>query len=309
MTTYQFKAAGKRLSNWGRWGAGDDRGTLNFLTPQAVRAAAGSVRTGQVLELSIPIGSSGPQLPGGGPLNRVNPVHLMNVHPSDFAASPDGLIAADDYIFMPLQSATHWDSLAHVGYDGHFYNGVPAQAVTAVAGASANSIDRALPGPAGRGVLLDIARLHDTRWLAPGHRITPDQFDRAAAGQGLDVTSGDILLVRTGWRRKALDEGWAGWMDAEPGLDPGCAQWISDHEIAAVASDNWALEALPANEGTLPLHSILLHDMGMMIGENFNLEELASACAADGRWDFLFSAPPLRITSGTGSPASPIAIR
>ena len=41
-----------------------------------------------------------------------------------FAASPFRF--NDDFVTMPLQCATQWDSLAHVYYDGQLYNGFPA---------------------------------------------------------------------------------------------------------------------------------------------------------------------------------------
>jgi len=302
---FPFKEQGKRLSNWGRWGADDERGTLNFLTPEVTRAATASIRSGRCFELSIPLGSDGPQTGYGG---RVNPVHLLNMMPSDFKMD-DGMCVADDFIMMPLQCATQWDGLCHVGYDGLFYNGVPAGTITAYSGASRNAIDKTLPGVAGRGVLLDFARLHGVDWLPAGHEITPDQLDEAIQKQGVEIRSGDTLLFRTGWRRKALVEGWAGWLTAEPGLGAACADWLHDKEIAALASDNWGIEVQPAREGFMPLHCILIRDMGMMLGEIWDLEALADDCARDGQWDFFLTAPALRVTGGIGSPVSPVAIK
>jgi kynurenine formamidase len=302
---FPFKEQGKRLSNWGRWGADDERGTLNFLTPDVTRAAAASIRSGRCFELSIPLGSDGPQTGLGG---RVNPVHLLNMMPSDFTMD-DGMCVADDFIMMPLQCATQWDGLCHVGYDGLFYNGVPAATVTAFRGASRNAIDKTLPGVAGRGVLLDIARLHGVDWLPGGHEITADDLDAASRKQGVEIRSGDTLLFRTGWRRKAMVEGWAGWLTVEPGLGATCADWLHDKEIAALASDNWGIEAQPTREGFMPLHCILIRDMGMMLGEIWDLEALAEDCARDGQWDFFLTAPSLRVTGGIGSPVSPVAIK
>ena len=302
---FPFKALGQRLSNWGRWGADDERGTLNFITPDAILAATREVRKGEQFELSIPLGSDGPQT---GVANRINPVHLMSIMPRDLDM-PDGMCAADDYIMMPLQSSTQWDGLAHIGYDGKLYNNVPASSITALEGVARNAIDRALPGITGRGVLLDIARLHGCDWLPVEHEITPEELDRACSQQRVDVRSGDILLIRTGWRLKARIQGWAGWLTAEPGLGLDCAEWLHSREIAAVASDNWAVEVQPARAGYLPLHCVLIRDMGMMLGEIFDLEALAEDCATDGIYSFLLVAPPLRVKGGVGSPTSPIAIK
>jgi kynurenine formamidase len=303
-----FKAVGERLSNWKRWGAEDQRGTLNFITPEQVVAASRCIKTGKLFELSIPLGADGPQTGLGG---RVNPLHFLTVMPTDDLQLGDGLNISDDFISMPLQGATQWDSLAHVGYDDRFYNDVPVDAVTAMRGATRNGIDQALPGIVGRGVLVDIPRLRGVPWLDAGQSIEPDELDAALAAQGLAISPGDILAVRTGWRRKALAEGWGGWLVGNPGLSLACAEWLHGHEIATVVSDNWGIEVQPAAEGQgiLPLHCVLIRDMGMMLGEIFDLEDLAVDCAADGVWDFFLSAPPLRVVGGVGSPVSPVAVK
>lgn len=312
MTEYAFKKTGRELSNWGRWGDDDEKGTLNFVTPKTVKEALTAVRTGQRYELSIPVGASGPQ---NGWMRRINPVHTMTVTPHDFTAAeglftaPEGLVVSDDFISMPLQSGTQLDGLTHVGYDGAFYNGVPADAVTPAGGAARNAIDATLPGFVGRGVLLDVAALDGGEWLAGGRSVTVADLERAEEAAGVRLGTGDALLVRTGWLRKGLTEGWKGWLHEEPGLDPECAAWIHDRELAMVACDNWGVEVQPADDGLIPLHAVLIRDMGMMLGEMWQLDDLAAACRADGAWDFFLTATALRITGGVGSPVSPVAIR
>jgi kynurenine formamidase len=303
-----FKVIGERLSNWKRWGADDQRGTLNFIGVADVVAAAACVRSGKTFDLSIPVGSDGPQTGLGG---RINPLHFMTVMPTEELGLGDGLNVSDDFISMPLQGATQWDSLAHVGYDDRFYNDVPVQAVSSMTGATRNGIDNVCPGVVGRGVLVDVARHRGVEWLGGGEAIEPDDLDAALGAQGVAVGRGDILAVRTGWRRKALADGWAGWLSTNPGLSVACAEWLHAREVAAVVSDNWGIEVQPAAEGTgvLPLHCILIRDMGMILGEIFDLEELAEDCASDGVWDFLLCAPPLRVVGGVGSPVSPLAIK
>jgi kynurenine formamidase len=215
---------------------------------------------------------------------------------------------------LALQCASQWDSLAHVGYDDKFYNDVTAsRAITALRGASRNGIDQALPGAVGRGVLLDIARLRGVEWIkADDAPIGVAELERAESQQGVTVGTGDVLLFRTGWRRKSVVEGWsAEWMAANPGLALECAEWLCEREVATVASDNWGVEVQPSRtEGAMfPLHCVMLRDVGMMFGEMFDLEALADDCAQDGQWDFFFSGPPLRVTGGVGSPANPIAVK
>ena len=302
-----FRALGKRLSNWGRWGAEDERGTLNLITPDKLVAAAGLVRKGAVFDLGIPFDDQGPQ-PGGA---RINPVHLMS-QTGDTQVFPGGFRYADDYIFMPLQGASQWDALAHVYYDDQLYNGYPASDVTVV-GAFHDTIDRIAKGVAGRGVLLDIARLRGVDWLDAGEVITPDDLEAAIAAQGgVEVGSGDILLFRTGWRRMFLEQKSAQeFMAGEPGLGQDCCEWLHAREIAAVCSDNWAIEVLPGEvpDVVLNVHMVLIRDMGLTLGEILDFEELAADCAADGVWEFFFCAPPLKVTRGVGSPINPLAIK
>lgn len=303
---HDFREIGSRLSNWGRWGEDDERGTVNLITAESVVAASQLVRRGEIFDLGIPFDANGPQ-PGGG---RINPVRLM----SETGAGqefPGAFHYADDYVFMPLQSASQWDGLAHVFYDDQLYNGFPTSDV-GPHGARHCSIDKLAKGIVGRGVLLDIARLKGVDWLDAGHVITPDDLDAAAERQGVEVRSGDILLFRTGWRRKfTSDADAAGFMAGEPGLGLACCEWLHDKEVAVVASDNWAIEVLPGEVDTelLPVHMVLIRDMGMTLGEILDFEELAADCESDGVWEFLLTAPPIKFTAAVGSPINPLAIK
>src|SRR5262249_48513413 len=191
----KIRTLGKKLSNWGRWGADDERGTLNSITADVVQRAAQLVRRGAVFSLGLSFGAEGPQIGQGG---RVNPLHLMIAVdqrlPADY---PDGFRYADDVLIFPLQCATQWDSLAHVHYDGLLYNGFPA-ASTSSAGAARNGIDKVGRGVVSRGVLLDPARAAGVARLQPGHAITPAELESVERAQGVQVRSGDVLLIRTG---------------------------------------------------------------------------------------------------------------
>lgn len=307
VTNPDFRQLGAQLSNWGRWGPDDERGTLNHITAADLVAAAGLVRAGKVFDLGIPFGADGPQAPGS---SRINPVLLV----SETGAGqelPDGVHYADDYIFMPLQAASQWDALAHVFYDGAMYNGFPSDSITS-RGAAHCSIDRLGRGVAGRGVLVDVARFRGVDWLDPSDVITAGDLDAVCAAQGVTVGRGDIVLVRTGWRRKFVtDHDAAAWRSPQPGLGIDCCQWLADREVAAVGADNRAVEVLPAQppNGLLPLHMVLIRDMGMPLAEILDLEELAGDCAADGVWEFFLCAPPIKFTGAVGSPINPLALK
>ncbi|HZP40732.1 MAG TPA: cyclase family protein [Candidatus Binatia bacterium] len=303
-----FEALARRVSNWGRWGADDERGTTNFITPDVVRRAAACVRRGAVFSLGLPLGADGPQIGQGG---RVNPLHVMTATEGRLGADPDGPRYADDIIVMPLQCATQWDSLAHVHYGGKLYNGFPSATVTP-AGAAKNAIDRQAAGVVSRGVLLDVARARGVARLAPGTVIGPAELEAAERAEGVRVESGDVLLVRTGHLAVFTADGdRVGYMRRMPGLGVACVEWLHAREVAAVASDTNAVEVIPFEDPALPLpvHALCIRDMGLTLGEMFVLDALAADCAADGVWEFLFTAPPLPVTGAVGSPINPLAVK
>jgi kynurenine formamidase len=306
-------------SNWGRWGPDDELGTLNHIRPEDVVAATGLARTGRVFSLAIPVDDRGPQSGGFG---RFNPIHLMirdgnaaatGTVVRDFYGGRDRWIrGTDDLLILPLQSGTQWDALAHIVFEDRIYNGYEATMVGA-RGALRDDITNARDRMVGRGVLLDLARYKGLPWLEPGTRIHADDLEGCARAEGVTVGRGDIVLVRTGQMAQCRDAG--GWGTYAGGPAPGLAldtsPWIFDRELAAVASDTWGLEVLPNETDDVfqPLHIILIVHMGLLMGEIFDLEGLADDCAMDGRYEFLFVAPPLPVTGGVGSPVNPLAIK
>ena len=308
-----------RYSNWGRWGPDDELGTLNHIQPADVVAASGLVRSGRVFSLSIPVDENGPQSGGFG---RFNPIHLMirdgnaaatGTVVRDFYGGRDRWIrGTDDLLILPLQSGTQWDALGHIVFDGHIYNGYDATDVGS-RGAIRNDIAKTRDRIVGRGVLLDIPRAKGVPWLEPGEGIHPEDLDAAAVVQGVDVRRGDIVLIRTGQMAQCRADGaWGEYAGgAAPGLALDTAGWVHDRDVAAIATDTWGAEVLPNETPDVfqPLHILFIVHMGLLVGEIFDLEALAADCAADGRYEFLFTAPPLVITGGVGSPVNPLAIK
>ena len=303
------------VRNWGRWGPDDELGTLNYITPDTIAAAAGLVTAGKVFALGIPLDRQGPQ---SGTRQRFNPIHTMFRDGGDAPRTPaevkamEGYGGSDDWIVMPLQCATQWDSLAHIFYEGKMYNGYDATLVTS-SGAAKNSIFKTRDKIVGRGVLLDVARAKGVRALAPGYAITPADLDATAAAQGVEVRRGDLLLIRTGHMSRYLDRGdWKHFdLDDSPGVSVQTAPWMHAKEIAAVASDNYAVEVRPSELPPFrsPFHICAIPNMGLTLGEIFFLDELAEDCAADGRWEFLLVAPPLPVVRGVGTPINPYALK
>ena len=300
----------ERLSNWGRWGSDDELGALNYITPAKRVAASALVKRGDTFSLGVPItGGEGPQ--GGN--SRVNPMHFMTAtgcDPSPRVNLGGNTGYTDDFIGLSVQGGTQWDALCHVFYDGEMYNGFPATEVTS-RGAARNGIDKVHAEFVTRGVLLDIAALKGVDCLDEGYPITTADLLAAEEAQGVRFGEGDVLAVRTGMM--ATTEGfkdWSRYRVPEPGLHFETAELLDERRVAAVASDNMMVEATAHLPGYyIPSHMLALVNLGIHIGEFWNLEELGRDCAADGVYEFMLVAQALPITGGTGSPLNPLAIK
>ena len=303
------RAVAPRVSNWGRWGEDDERGTLNHITPEAVARAAACVRRGKVFSLALPLDEHGPMDQDS--TGRFNPIHKMTRYRGDSASGKmfPHHRSSDDMAIIALQSSTQWDSLAHVWYDDKLYNGFPADSITA-GGARHCSIANMREKMVARAVLADVARWKGVDILPDDYGITPDDLDATLSHQGCEPASGDILLLRTGcvgaWQRDGSGLGLK-----QPGLAFECAEWLHAREIAAVAADNIAVERLtPApGQAMMGLHMLALRDMGMPFGELFVLDELAADCAETGVYEMMLCAAPLYFPRAVGSPLNPIAIK
>lgn len=312
-TIEKVKEFSQKYKNWGKWGAEDEWGTLNYITPEKIVEAARLVRQGKVFSLAIPFDDKGPQT---GSFGRFNPIHFMLQDGADVAAGAQdhlpNLRYTDDAVTMPLQCATQWDSLAHIMYEGKMYNGYDARMVTS-AGAKKNGIDKMRNKIISRGVLLDIPRYRGKPWLEAGEAIYPADLDGAVAQGKVSVGKGDIVLIRTGQLAQVRAEGsWGQYSGGPaPGLSLTTAPWFCEKQVAGYATDTWGTEVIPNETEDVfqPLHIVFIVHAGMLVGEIFDLEELAEDCARDGVYEFMFVAPPLPITGAVGSPVNPQAIK
>lgn len=302
----EFHELAKRVNNWGRWGPDDELGTLNLITDEVVRAAAGTVRSGRRIPLALPLQQDGVQtgaIPG-----RVNPLHFMTAVNFEMFG-PDTVATSDDAVTMSLQTATHWDGLGHVSHSGRIYNDRPADTITAHGGAARSGIET-IRHLVSRGVLLDVARARGTDRLPGDHAVTPEDLEAAEEWAGVRVGTGDIVLVRTGQLSLVLNGQKDAYAHPSPGLSLRTPEWFHARGAAAVANDTLTFEIFPPEVENLWLgvHALHLVEMGMPQGQNWNLEELGAACAEEGRHAFLLSATPEPFTGGTGSPVAPVAV-
>jgi len=282
-------------SNWGRWGPDDEKGTLNFITPEIVREAARLVRKGKIYSLSIPVARDAPIWPA-----RHNVFHFATYRDNPI---PGGISGAEDILIMHTYGTTHLEGLAHVWYDGKLYNGFPATAVGS-RGTEKLAIDN-VKGLVSRGVLLDIARLKEVDHLEKGYVITPSDIEDCLAQEGIAIHRGDVVLIRTGW----INVFWRDQLEfesGEPGIGMAAAMWLKDREVSAVGTDTNGVEVRPFEDPAevFPVHKVLLRDYGLYDIELMKLDELA----ADEVYEFLFVAAPLQIVRGLGSPINPLAL-
>ena len=287
----------RTCSNAGRWGADDERGTLNYVTPDVVVEAIRTVSVGRVLSRAHVLDTT------ASPKNPDPLVHRML-----FGGYSDPIGALDSIEIAPHGfGVTHLDAVAHVFFEGAAYNGRAAADVATGSGMTFGSISAIGDGFVTRGVLLDIPRARGVPYLSARDGVTPDDLDRAESLGGITVGRGDAVFVRVGLGAREAAEG-----PEDPavrcGVTPDCIPWFHERQVAVYSGD--CVEQLPSgfDRLILPLHQVGMTAMGLVMLDNTSVEDLAAVAAELGRWAFLVACAPLRIPGGTGSPVNPLAI-
>lgn len=218
----------------------------------------------------------------------------------------DGGSAANELIVTGGHVGTHIDALAHVSHEGALHGGVDASSVQSHGGFSRLGIDQVAPILC-RGVILDIAALHGVDSLEPGYEVTVSDLEEAKTAAGVEVLTGDAVLIRTGWASHWNDpETFVGRRGGAPGPGADAARWLADLGIRVAGAETIAFEVVHPDRGhaTLPAHRVLLVESGIHIIEVMDLTDLA----ATGAHEFAFVTAPLKITGATGSPIRPLAL-
>ncbi len=311
----ELVAMSARVSNAGRWGADDELGTLNYISPSTRGSAVGLAQTGVVVSLARPI------TPHSLPSQPDEVEHRM--YPGD--------LSADDYLGLPMhqQGLTHLDCVSHVaGPDGMVYNQRRLRDVVTPTGLTHGSVYAQRGGIVSRGVLLDIPASLGQTWLEPQQEVLARDLEAAERHGNLRVRTGDVAVLRGGVMAR---EAALGPNVFAPGPGPDAIEWLHDREVAVYAGDMpdrvttlaARLLGLVApdddsagnGEGTpqrtrfpLPLHQIGIASMGLVLLDFCLVEQLARTCRELQRHEFLFVAAPLPVQGGTGSPVNPLAI-
>lgn len=298
------------LSNWGRWGAEDELGTINLITPVKRLGAARLVRDGVGVTCARPI------------VTDITPDttfqvmrFMLDSGEGRDTAPPERLIqrrGASEFIGMVFHgyTVTHVDTPAHFFWKGKLYNGRSCDLITSREGAQVEAVELLRDGVVSRGVLLDVARARGVAWLGPGEGVLPEDLEAAERASGVRLEPGDILLVRTGYYARRIAEGPVNPAVAgSPGPHAGLAPWLRERGVAMFGSDTHN-DVVPTPYPGMghPFHVISLVALGLWLIDNMNLEDLARACAERKRWEFMLTIAPLHLRNTTGSPVNPIAL-
>ena len=291
------------LSNWGRWGADDDLGTLNLITPEKTAQATRLVKEGISVSCSrLILHENAADVP-------TQFQHFMIT--TGEAAPSSGIGSSGEYIGMAIHghTITHIDCPCHTFWDSKMYNGKPASLVTTAEKATVGGVQNLQNGVITRGVLLDIPRLRGKEWLDEGEAIFPEELEEAEAVQGVQVGEGDALLIRMGWPKRREQVGPMA-PPGFPGIHGAAYPWLRQRDVGLILSDtNLNVEPSgysPKMEYFLPCVGTVA--MGMYDVDAADLEELARVCRRLNRWEFMLVVAPLKIHNGTGSPVNPLAV-
>jgi len=288
------------LSNWGRWGEEDQKGTLNLITPERIRAATQLVTEGTSVSCSRRLAPLAGRAPGR--------EYLHFMLSSGESAPTEGFAAASDWIAFGIHGVdfTHLDAHAHLFWDGKMYNNRPASLCTSTKGALAGGVEPAFNGIMGRGVLVDAPELLGKEWLDPAEGLTPDMLSQWCEQKDLSVEPGDTLFIRTGRDRWEAAGETIGGAKGSPGLHASCLPWLKDRDVSVLVSDVIS-DVMPSGvDIVLPIHVVGLVAMGMWLVDNADLGELSRTCARLGRYEFLSTITPLAVNKATGCLVNPI---
>ncbi len=300
------------VSNWGRWGADDQLGTLNLIDTAARLRGVASVRDGRTVSLSRPVTALTPAEADAAATEWGRPASLgLDNHGAGVPSEGFGVTSDSFAVSVHGATQTHLDALCHIFFDGRMYNGRPASEVPA-SGSTTNDISRIAGGVVTRGVLLDVPALRGG-YVRADEPVRLTELEEAERRTGVEIAPGDALLIRLGRDLRWAAEGGQECEDATgetrlQGMHPEVLGWLRERDVGILVSDNGSDVTPPAYGFMLPIHIGTLVFLGCPLIDNADLEGLAAACAEVGRADFLFTVAPIPVPGATGSLVNPLAI-
>ena len=281
-----------------KWGAADERGSVNHQTAAAVLAAAKLIKAGEVIELAHVLG---PSMAFFG--TRRFDVHTKRTFMNQFSNMRG---SNEEIVITELgQVGTQFDGFAHQTHLNSWYNCVKVD----------ENVERGSFKKFGihtvgmlftRGVLIDVAGYKGVEMLGDNYEITVEDLEGALKKQNLTLQKGDAVIIHTGWG-KLYGKDNPRYVRSCPGIGVKAAEWLAAKDPMLLGADNWPVEVAPNPDKTLslPVHQIALVVNGIHLLENLKLDELAQK----GVHEFAFAMQPLKIQGGSGSTVSPVAIR
>jgi kynurenine formamidase len=281
-----------------KWGADDERGAANHVTPATVLRAMRVIRTGEIVELGRVLSSD---IPAVAP-RRFD----LYTKRTNGPLGANKRMSNEEFVATELgQIGTQFDMLSHQGIDGSLYNCVPIEGTATRTGFTKLGVEK-IGALVARGVLVDIAGLKSVEMLAVDHEISVAEIEAALAREHVTLEAGDAVLLHTGWGRLwGVDN--ARYAARSPGIGVAAAEWLAKKDVLLFGADTGPVEILPNPDPQvdLPVHQIALVVNGIFLLENLRLDQLAAAHA----YEFALIVQPLKIKGGTGSTVAPIAIR
>ena len=281
-----------------KWGAGDERGSGNLMTPQLVLDAVKLIKTGEVIDLAHVLGGT---MPFFGP--RRFDMHLkrtfMNAGSNERGSNEEMVLSEIG------QVGTQFDGFGHQSHRNSHYNCFKTDEISSRSGFTKLGVENA-PAFITRGVLVDVAAYKGVDMLGDAYEITVDDLQSALKKQNLSLKAGDAVIIHTGWG-KLYGKDNARFVKSCPGIGVKAAEWLIGQSPVLLGSDNWPVEVAPNPDPqlSLPVHQVALVVNGVHLLENLKLDELAGKNVQE----FAFIMTPLKIKGATGSTVSPIALR
>jgi kynurenine formamidase len=287
-------------ANWypSKWGAADQRGAANRITPAKVMEARDMIKQGKIYQL-------GHVYEAGMPMFGTR--HYSIRIPQAFAMpGRNQAVYHDEVVSGELgQIGTQFDGLGHLGMGDLFYNGNRRSEFAQAEGLTKLGIEN-VGAIVTRGVLIDVAKFKGVTQMVGGYEITVADLKGALQKQGVTIRPGDVVLIHTGWGSLWMRDN-ARFTANEPGIGVAAGQFLADQQVVVVGADTWGVEVMPNPDPMLsaPVHQLLLARNGIYLHENLITAELAR----DNAYEFMYSFAPLRLKGATGSPGNPVAIR
>lgn len=284
------------------WGADDQIGAANRVTPERTAAAAKLVKKGISHPLGIVIEPGMPAYPPRyTQLQVVQPNQQFN---ADLGVGWEAS-SNDDVLQMWLGTGPQLDGLGHMGEAGEFYNCNQGKDFSIITGLTKLDIS-GIPPMVGRGVMIDIAKQMGVDSLQAGQPITSNDIKAAMKSQGVTVGEGDVVLLHTGYTDATLKQNPSLWAGSIPGITNEASVFLAGLKPMAVGADTWGLGAVPPRAGDKIFydHVVLLKQHGIYILETMNTGRLAE----ESVHEFMFVLGQARLKGAVQMIINPVAM-